>query len=277
MIYYGIVIYNKKIIESASYNSLIYNGIENAEIIIFDNSNNKQCINENKIFTFDRKMKYIGKGENRGLSFAYNAMIEFLRQYAKSEDYFVTLDDDTTITAEYVQEIKTATRNNKFAVCIPIVIANSMVLSPSNVYYFGKIRPIQNLNQLQTNRLTAINTGVCYKLSCFDKVKFNEMLFLDCVDHCMFRDIRKNKLQVYIMEKAKIYQQYSRDDNPSCERRLNRFKITTKDVFNYSKISPVYSIFFCISELRQAAILSKKYGTMIFLKEYLNVWRIQKH
>lgn len=272
MIYYGIVIYNKAIVNSCTYNTLMQCGVSLRSIVIFDNSDNEKYITENVEYSNNKRIIYLGNGKNEGISCAYNNIVSYLEKYANEEDYFVTLDDDTSITHEYIQELSLAVEKNKYKVIIPIVQTDKFILSPSNVTNYGKIIVIKDIKQIKRERMTAINTGACYNLTIFNQLKFNENLFLDCVDHNMFRDIRNCNIDVCVMKKANIFQNYSRNEKPEYSSRLKRYKITTRDVFNYGREYSAYSLFFRLSEFRQALLLTLVYKKSGFIKEYFGVW-----
>lgn len=99
MIYAVVIIYNKKCEESHSIQSLM--NVRNLSVVVYDNSTEDYG---NDIFCASNHMVYYGSMENKGISYAYNYVID--RIDARQEDIVIMLDDDTELEKEYFQVLE---------------------------------------------------------------------------------------------------------------------------------------------------------------------------
>ena len=101
-----IVIYNKEIEMSVTYNDISNIKDENIEVCIIDNSTEK---NNNLLYCNKNKIKYFSMNGNKGLSKAYNKAIDNLGD----SDVVVLFDDDTEINKKYFKELRNCVINYK--------------------------------------------------------------------------------------------------------------------------------------------------------------------
>lgn len=251
--YKAIVVYNKFLNESASYNSLK----KFKNIIIYDNSDNPWR-NSNKDLCRKMGYEYITHDKNTGLSIAYNEIIKKVQQM--NEQFYISwFDDDTTIPDEYFKAMEYWIHQNKYDVLIPIVMDNVGILSPSYIwknFYPIRVKQIQNLN---TN-VTAINSGLCVSWEVYEKISYNEKLFLDYIDHTFFNELRENKYTFKIVNTT-LEQSFSETSNQTKEQAEKRFIIYAKDFS--TAFSGWYTKLFL---LVRAAKKSLKYRSINFVK-----------
>ena len=55
-----------------------------------------------------------------------------------------------------------------------------------------------NIYELELDNMSAINSGMVVRASVYKKIRYNEDLFLDCIDHEFMRMVRKYKFSLYI-------------------------------------------------------------------------------
>ena len=228
MLYALVVIYNKNCEESQSIQSLIkYKS--NIKIIVFDNSS---IINNNKTFCLKHNFIYYSLNKNMGLSKAYNYVIDKVEK--NDSNYLMILDDDTVLTKEYIEETYKYVVKKEYDIILPIVKPNKIILSPSNIMHKCRVVKINNIDDINIKKITAINSGMVVKTSVYKIFKYNESLFLDYVDHDFMKKVRINNLYIKIL-KSEIFQNFSREEKVTSKNFKFRFNIYRKDFKKYCK------------------------------------------
>ncbi len=258
MIYYKVVIiYNRLIEESLSCSSL--KGQRN--VIIFDNSR-EEFIYNNKMISEYYGFEYITYHSNIGISRAYNKVIEYIKK-STTEYYVSWFDDDTIISEEYFKAMKIHIQNGTYDLLAPIVKDNEGILSPSYMLMGFYPRRLRNFNVKKKN-LTAINSGLCVSWKVYQKVNYNEQLFLDYVDHVFINNAKNEGFSIHIVNTV-ITQNFSETTKNEIEQIKSRFEIYSKDFLNaYRKV--IAKIFLLIRAIKR----SFKYKTFSFIEI---VWR----
>ena len=261
MVYYVVVIYNKRCEESITVNSLLpfIEGREST-IIIFDNSTE---LNDNYAYCQESGFLYYSLGKNVGLSKAYNYVIA---QLDNKEGLLVLLDDDTRLTEKYIHEVYKIDPTT-VSISLPIVKTDRFILSPSNVRFNSGSKRVRTIDDIDYNRITGINTGMVVDLQVYQYIHYDESLFLDCVDHAFMREARNNNIRINILD-AVIFQNYSREEIKSIDQDLNRFLIYRDDFKRYSSICHG-ELFYCLSIVKLAFHYCIKHKTFVFLKRLL--------
>ena len=263
MIYAAIVIYNKICSESVSIQCLQrWMTPEELKIIVFDNSTSDYC---NAQFCVEHNFKYLTYHENKGLSFAYNRIIENIQ--ADSDDYVLILDDDTELTEEFLREIVFCEKKD---INLPVVrsIQDGHIFSPSIKKNRIRSIVIQSVNELEGNQITAINSGMVIKASVFESIRYNESLFLDCVDHDFMDQVNERGYEIKILQSL-IFQNLSRQNIKNNESTKARMIIYGKDFKKYCYAKKRY-IYFMISFFRSSIEYCKKTGSFSYLRIYFN-------
>lgn len=258
MIFILIVIYNKRIIDSLSYNSLKMDNSFN--FIIFDNSKS-EYINFNKKFCQLNSIKYYTLNKNVGLSKAYNYVVDKIEK--NYNNYLVILDDDTPLTNEYVTQLKSATKEAKYDVYLPVIYSHNKIISPANVQFNCRIKMLNNLKELKMDKISAINSGMVIRTEVFKEFNYNENMFLEYIDHDFMKKIRNYKKTVQLMNTT-LEQNYSRFQYNKVENELFRFAIYLNDFKIYCKDCHNL-LFYYISTLKYRLTECIKYKTIKFL------------
>lgn len=224
MIYALIVVYNKKCKNSSSIQDIIKYAPD-INIIVYDNS---KLDYGNKEFCIKNNIIYFTQNKNVGISKAYNYVIQ--NTSLNKNDYLVMLDDDTHLNKDYFIEMKNIVKKENFDVILPIVIANNKILSPYNFYMGCRSKMISERKNININKVSGINSGMIIKRSIFDKIKYNEKLFLDYVDYDFMRQVHNVSGRIYIM-KSSIDQdfQYFNYKKTNINSALFRFEIDMHD------------------------------------------------
>ena len=252
MLYALVVIYNKKCIDSKTLNNLLKYK-EKIKIVIYDNSTKDF---ENEEFCKQEKIMYYTKRKNVGLSKAYNYVISQIK-YDK-EDYIIILDDDTELNDEYFSEVFSKVKNTQADILLPIVKSNNQIISPSLIQFGCRVIQLQDLNCIDINKITAINSGMVIKMTVFESTKYCEKIFLDYVDHYFMKEIREKQYNIKVMDSC-IMQNFSRNEKQSIESVRFRFNIYKKDFKKYCDMCGHHLYYYInINKLRLVYFLKYK-------------------
>ena len=93
---------------------------------IWDNS--EQGFGEASIPTLPGEVTYHHSGNNEPLSKIYNALIS----RSADSDYFIVLDDDSSITNDYISSLDVFFRSN-VPVAVPQILFNNSLISPGTI------------------------------------------------------------------------------------------------------------------------------------------------
>ncbi len=206
-IIYAIVIYNKKITNSKTYQAL-----QDYNIIIYDNSDQNSIQQFNADYAYNHHIKYLTMHQNVGLSKAYNQIINTIKH--KNYDYIVLFDDDTVIDHFYLDALNNLPQPSNI-VYTPIIKQNNIMINPrytNKNFIIEAIKRLQynNITKLKslegTNHLYAINSGLIIPMHFFDHFTYNEAIFLDCVDDYFCQQVYQ---QGYIIKILDVVLQHS--------------------------------------------------------------------
>lgn len=219
-----IVIYNASCQSSVSYRRLMENGID---IIVCDNST-RDYGNE-KIVENDSNI-YINMGGNKGLSKAYNAAIDKIKNDYK---FICLFDDDTDMGNDYFGKVLNYINSSTAEIFLPVVKTKTRILSPCQ---FKKKRAVEikNLNTIDKDNISAINSGMIINTKVFNNYRYNENIFLDYIDHDFMREMNKQKRKIEIMTDNILNQDFSMETN-SLESSYKRLCILNHDLKEYYK------------------------------------------
>lgn len=222
-----VVIYNNQCDRSNSVCSLLQ---QSCKPIIIDNSTSDYG---NRDFCNKNGLTYYSMGGNQGLTKAYNFAIN---QLDSNIDYIQWFDDDTSIPNGFIKSEKDyVAANPQYEVFIPIVISGKSraILSPSKLIN-GNTYRINSLDDIENSSFSAINSGMIIKMSVFKEYRYDESLFLDCVDHDFMCSCWKNNVSICIMNNCILEQDFS-GDCTNIKSSLNRYKIYSKDFITFRK------------------------------------------
>ena len=219
--YFLIVIYNKNILDSKSFQNLF----KKEKIIIFDNSENKKIQIENQNFCQKENIIYYTLNQNVGLSKAYNYVFKKIKNF--DFNYLIICDDDTEITNDYLKEIK----DKKADFLLPQIysIQEKQIVFPT---YEKKI-------------IRSINTGLVLSKKIINNEFYDEKYFCYCSDFVFIENIQK-KYQFKILD-SQINQNFFEHSSNYNEQIYKQLKIRLNDTkkyynffkYNYFKIGYV--------------------------------------
>lgn len=244
MIIAVVVIYNKRCSDSITLNC-IKDFSKYIDIVVFDNST-KDYRNSN--YCKDMGYRYCTLHNNVGLSKAYNYVVDNVKR--DETDYFLILDDDTELSSDYLDEAVKLAATSNYDVNIPVVKTEKFILSPTYLLYGCRAVQIENFEDIRYDKLTAINSGMIVRGTVYEKIRYDENLFLDMVDHDFMIQVKEAGYSVNVME-SEIHQNYSREMITSIDSAVFRFGLYKKDMYK-----------FCV-----------KYGKLWFY--FINVWKLK--
>lgn len=231
--YSMIVLYNKRLDESPTYN--LCREYDTLSTIICDNST---IPNENQKIAQKHGIKYISMGGNKGLSKAYNAGISSITEKI---GYIMILDDDTKIPRDYIDWFVNAELKDS-DIFLPIVKDKKGIMSPS-INKNGIITRAKKLD-INYDEISGINSGMIINLKCFDNFCYNESLFLDYVDHYFLRNMKKKQKKIKVIP-FEIYQNFSAINNnkSSAKIRWDIFKKDSQFFYGEDRLKYLYVTF----------------------------------
>ena len=235
MLYALIVIYEKKIDESNTFN-FMKSHLNVVNLIIFDNSTDLDILKYNKKYISKLNIKYYCFKKNLGLSKAYNFVIKSTK--FQKNDYLIILDDDTHLNEDYISSVKD-NLSGEYDILLPIVKTNKIIMSPSNIQFKARIKTIKNIDDIIIKKISAINSGMVVKMSVYNDILYNENLFLDYVDHDFMKNIHKYNKKIKILNST-IFQDYSREGGGFSKTRykiyrqdFKKFCLNNNNIFYY--------------------------------------------
>ena len=201
-----LVIYNENLYESKTYISLIqsiskYNFYKNLfHLIIYDNSLTKQnyIVNSDLISN-----QYIHNPSNGGLAVAYNFAFAYAQEFNYS--WILLLDQDTILQEIFFHNLITDLiklhNTIDYVAIVPIAYSNNKTLSPYIIKFGNRYSTIDSTNYNINNDLNiyAVNSGSLIRTNFLKEIGgFDEIFWLDFLDHWLFHQIYLKNKKVYI-------------------------------------------------------------------------------
>jgi GT2 family glycosyltransferase len=207
-----LVLYNRELSQSQSASSLLQILNESPELaehfslVLYDNAPQSQAPDISASYP----ICYIHDPSNGGLASAYN----FALQRAESEEreWLLLLDQDTSLTAEFVLELVQATGSlhalPEVAAIVPKLQVNGRIDSPSADLFDQMrrqfLRPEQAISQetvgIQQQSLCSYNSGSTLRVTALRSIGgFPSEFWLDFLDHAVFHALYIKGFRVYVL------------------------------------------------------------------------------
>ena len=148
------------------------------------------------------RCSYVHNGANGGTAAAYTYATNCAR--SNQCNWMLLLDHDTDITSHFLSEARIATSADpsiRSVAWLPWVFDDNRPVSPAFITWAGGIRPLLGRSVNRTNwKLTGIASGVLIRTWAMNVLQplLNESR-LDFLDHRMFAHLRKQGLQLNIL------------------------------------------------------------------------------
>lgn len=264
-----VVIYNQKITESISYQSIAENRVGILPFIV-DNSTDVNIRNFNTEFIKENKLNHISMGKNLGISKAYNLAVQEISNTFAEIRFIVTLDQDTYINGDYFREIHSLSKiNANGLVYCPKVITRTSNFSPRSIH--GALCKGIDSQASVTSVTTAINSGLVWNLEAFIEVHYDERLFLDMVDFDIFFQLYKLGLKdkIHFMN-VEIKQDFSGETFSTQEKDIKRYRMYIQDLDTFCKKWKVSHYYCFYLKLKRCLRLSVGHRSFSFLVELVS-------
>jgi GT2 family glycosyltransferase len=207
-----IVLYNCELARSQSFSSLLQ--ILNSEpesakhfsLVLYDNSPQPQ---EHAVLA-GFPVCYTHDPSNGGLASAYNFALA--RAESEKRDWLLLLDQDTTLTREFIVELLEASNalhsHAQVAAIVPKLRVNGRIDSPASDF-FSLLRhqfeppepPMGNdVVGIQEQSLCSYNSGSTLRVRALRSIGgFPKEFWLDFLDHAVFHALFKSGFRLYVM------------------------------------------------------------------------------
>lgn len=228
MLYVLVVIHNRTCAESIACRSLKAQTDQDFHVLIYDNSDTDFGI---KAECRENGWVYLGGTGNLGLPVAYNCALDHLMK-EKAEGYICLLDDDTQLGPDFIAETKAAFDKKTSGILLPVLSQNGKILSPWREKGRRHFNSFEESSTEPVNNILAFNSGMVISLDVFRDYRYDERLFLDCVDISFLTEMKKRGKTISVIP-AFGKQNFSGEEKPSKDTAFKRFKIYTKDMHAY--------------------------------------------
>lgn len=205
-----IVLYNLNISQSSTVlslldcvNSVELTGFHDVTIHIWDNSPNSQnkCDIEKVRSSFEGKANFVYYHckNNHPLSKVYNKVID---QYLDSASYLTLLDQDSTFTYHYFEQLLPVCASKIYDLVLPKIRHKNVIVSPSLCFWvLGRYISDLNSGAICFKHLSAINSGMSISIDFLKRYPFhyNSSLKNYCTDDCFMQFFREKKGSAYVL------------------------------------------------------------------------------
>lgn len=271
---FGIVTYNEKFWECASYQRLCASyqhskKEETLQIFVFDNTERKDWnLSLPEMQNKNISVKYHRNEKNPGISFAYNTIAKYAKN--KNINSLIFLDQDTELPINFYKiYTEIALNSTDLKIAVPKIYSKNGLMSPSKFVNYRSL-PLKKIeeNFLILENISCINSGLLVNTEFyFECGGYNENLRLDFCDHEFMERVTKkiNKLHIIPIE---LIQDFSNDTN-SEEKALARYQLFYRDMKIYRK-NKKKILFFLSVDLPHLLKLSLNYKSLEFFKIRIN-------
>lgn len=188
------------------------------QLIVFDNNGNCK-----ELFANDVRVVYLTEGQNKGLAYALNRIMEkaMLLRY----DWLVTLDQDTLIPNNLLINYQKHIEQKSVAILAPQVIDNRR-----------KYLKIEETKEELTEIDFCITSASCTNLNIWKQLNgFDEWLFIDFIDNDFCKRARLNGYRILRLNKVVINQQFG--DIKLKSPRIVQFYLKLSDILHNKNIA----------------------------------------
>ena len=257
----AVVIYNTACQDSPTCQAL--QKLSHVTVLIYDNSTRDFG---NREFCESAGWVYLGGQGNLGLSKAYNACIDYLKETGKA-DMLCLFDDDTDLEPAYFAALEKAKAQGG-RIFVPAIFAGGSLISPCILDSGHKVQMFGNEEEARAytgENLSAINSCMAIDLEIFDDFRYDENIFLDGIDHNFTQAMKARGEKLHMMD-YRCNHGFSGTEKPPKASALVRFQIYAKD---YAYILRENKAAYYRLVGKRALRLTAQYKTLAFLKAML--------
>ena len=263
-IYPIVIIYNNSCAESETCLSLIQQSAPLNTVVLFDNSDRDYG---NRSFCEKQGWTYLGGEGNLGLSRAYNKAVAYLRE-TKHRGFVCILDDDTELEQNFFRDLIAWIERSDRKIIVPILRCGGRIVSPWQDNADGNNRFFRSVEECMTmlpENVLAFNSCMTIDMDVFEKLSYDEDLFLDGVDYAFLLSARHQGIPLGVCPLVCL-QSFSGMSAASREDELRRFRIYAKD---FAVLADKYKINYWKTVGRRALHLCLRHRSAEFLVAYL--------
>ncbi len=208
-----IVLYRMPPSESPAFLSLqasaiaLNHGNVRLKILLFDNTPAGQ---DSAVIPED--IEYWPARSNQGISTAYNFALKMAE--AQGFDWLLTLDQDTTLPASFVNRISALARDLtgrvEVAGLVPEVVDHGTFISPHALVRGRSRRLPKGFTGIFDGNFSAINSCSIWRTSSLREIGgFNPLFWLDYLDHWLFHAIQLSGRRIYVIGNLEVEHELS--------------------------------------------------------------------
>ena len=260
----AVVVYNTACPDSPTCQALEALADPDISVLIYDNSTADYG---NRVYCQKMGWTYLGGTGNIGLSKAYNACIDYLKD-GHETDLLCLFDDDTHISADYFSALRQACLNATEKIFVPLIYAAGNLISPCLLDKGHRVTLFEDTATALDYKgaaLSAINSCMALHIDLFQHFRYDENIFLDGVDHNFILQMRQRGEQIRVFP-YRCDHAFSGTEKPPVKSALVRFGIYAKD---YAYILKNNKTAYLRLVGKRALRLTVQYRTLAFLKRFL--------
>jgi GT2 family glycosyltransferase len=274
-----VVLYKQKPEESKTFLTLKQTffsknkGLENIELILYDNSPVKQLFNPLPYMGIH--ISYVHDPRNLGIVTAYNHAWKIAKE--NGSQWLLLLDHDTELTNSYVSEVLNLPEMSANVVAVvPKINSENKMISP---VYSNSLRPLKEerpKDGLQEQQVMAINSGALIRIDFLNEIGgFNENFPLDYLDHWLFYHIYAKGRKVWLLDVTLEHELSVMDYNRVSLKRYQSILNSEMSFYqNYKKdLFPSYRKQLAKRFLKQILTVKNKKIAMTTLRRFLALKR----
>lgn len=255
-----VVVYNISCADSVTCQALSRMEEPELSVLIYDNSTSDFG---NRAFCGEKGWTYLGGSGNVGLSKAYNACIDHLKNRDFS-GFLCLFDDDTRLDGSYFRLLREAAAGGG-RIFVPLIRSAGKLLSPCRISKGHITRRFADEGEALDYRgddLTAINSCMALAFSLFDQCRYDENIFLDGIDHTFLMKCKALGEKITVFP-YRCDHDFSGDEMPPMQSALTRFRIYAGD---YRYILRDDTAAYLLLVGKRALHLAVKYRSFSFLR-----------
>ncbi len=178
-------------------------------LIVYDNSPSAQLLPPQ----LPLPAEYVHDGTNGGLAPAYNCALQ--HAMTNGAPWLLLLDQDTTLTAEYLAELIERMESlepvSEIGAIVPKLTANAVIYSPESSFLFQMRKRLRRVTHTveradvgpQERPMSAYNSGALLRVEALRQVGgFPADFWLDYLDHAVFEELARKGFRIFVMQSA---------------------------------------------------------------------------
>ncbi len=200
---------------------------------------------------FPAPLLYRHDPTNGGVAAAYKTGLNEAR--ANGSEWLLLLDQDTTLTAGYMDELRTTlpTVPGEVVAVVPRLVEGDQTLSPQFLPRLSHRALPENMTGVLRETVSAFNSGACLRVSAL--TRFPDNYRMDFLDHVTFHQLQANGGRLYLT-RARLEHSLSTHQLAG-EESLRRYRImlwAERDFYReYGSIT--VRIFYHLRRIKQTA------------------------